>query len=40
MRAMELDSLDGREVELEGMDRKIGQMVHEAPSVFSYYLPD
>ncbi|EGB12134.1 hypothetical protein AURANDRAFT_20488, partial [Aureococcus anophagefferens] len=39
-RAMELSPTGGREVSLEGMDQKIGQMAHEAPSVFSYYLPD
>ena len=39
-RAMELSPAGGREVSLEGMDQKIGQMAHEAPSVFSYYLPD
>ncbi|KAJ8608978.1 hypothetical protein CTAYLR_008963 [Chrysophaeum taylorii] len=40
MRAMEFESTDGREVEFEGLAARIGQMVHEAPSVFSFYYPD
>ena len=40
MRAQDFASRGGQEVEFEGLTRKIGQMVHEAPSVFSFYESD
>ena len=40
MRAQDFASRGGQEVEFEGLTSKIGQMVHEAPSVFSFYESD
>ena len=40
MRAMEFESKDGREVALEWMEDKLGQMAFESPSVFSFFLPE
>jgi cullin-associated NEDD8-dissociated protein 1 len=40
MRSMEFSSKRGMEVQLHAMSRKIGQMVFEAPSVFSFFKPE
>ena len=40
MRSMEYSPKRGMEVQLHDMPRKIGQMVFEAPSVFSFFKPE
>jgi cullin-associated NEDD8-dissociated protein 1 len=40
MRAMEFVSKDGREIELAGVFRAIGQQVFQSPSVFNFYKPE
>ena len=40
LRSMEFQPKRGMEIELGAMRNKIGQMVFESPSVFSFYLPE
>ena len=37
---MEFKTPDGREVQLDDMIGKVGQMVYSSPSVFSFFLPE
>lgn len=39
LRSLEFET-DGLDVELYGMDDKVGQQCHWSPSVFNYYLPE